>query len=84
MRRVQLMMLITVGGILCNLLGGLVADAVIERNTYSGPYIYEGTVFDKYARTDQASGFIEEYSNAENFCTSWVIVPGTQLLSVPF
>ena len=34
MRRVQLMMLITVGGLLCNLLGGYVADAMIERNTY--------------------------------------------------
>lgn len=31
-----------------------------------------------------SNGFVEEYTNMENFCHSWVIVPGTSLINNGF
>lgn len=54
-----------------------------ETDKYDGPYNYDGKEYKLYQRMDGASGYIEEYSNKEAFCTSSLplIVPGTSLLS---
>ena len=51
-----------------------------------GPYMYEGKEYTLYRKIEGASGYIEEYSNKESFCTTDlpIIVPGTELLNDTF
>ena len=34
--------------------------------------------------TNHTNGFMEEYTNKENFCHSWVLIPGTSLINSGF
>jgi hypothetical protein len=47
--------------------------------TFSGPYVWQGTSYDLYERTFADTGYIDIYTNKEEFCSSYVIVPGMNL-----
>lgn len=57
-----------------------VADAAIKDVDFEGPYLFNGEKYDKFNRVYNPGGFIEEYTNKEEFCTSWVYHPGLSLL----
>jgi len=57
-----------------------VAEAKIKDNDFEGPYIWDGTVYEKTNRVYLYSGFVEEYTNKELFCTSWIYHVGLSLL----
>lgn len=51
---------------------------------YDGPYAWQGEEYDLYERTERDTGYIDEYTNKEQFCTSYVIIPGMSLMSTGF
>ena len=53
-----------------------------DLSAYSGPFYYEGVEFDQYERKESATGFIEEYTAKEAFCSPNlpITVPGTSLM----
>ena len=57
-----------------------------ETDLMDGPYMYEGKEYSLYRKIEGASGYIEEYTNKESFCTTDlpIIVPGTELLNDTF
>ena len=59
---------------------GRLATAKIKFNDFDGPYLWAGTEFDARYAVYMPGGFIEEYSNGETFCTSWIFHPGLSLL----
>ena len=54
-------------------------NAIIEKEGFSGPYVYQGTEYEKYQVMFSAQGYVDEYTNKEEFCTSFVIWPGLSL-----
>lgn len=81
-RRVKYMMLfVAVQTGVQYLVDGLVAEAKIKDQNFSGPYIWAGTVYEKTSRTYMPGGMIEEYTNKETFCTSWIYHVGLSLVS---
>ena len=59
----------------------LLANARIKGDDYEGPYLWDGTEYDLYQRVYQTGGYIDEYSNKETMCTSWIYHPGLSLLN---
>ena len=49
-------------------------------NFVHAQYTWEGDSFDHYKLYTMDRGYIEVYSNRDEVCTSWVLVPGTELL----
>ena len=43
--------------------------------------MWDGTEYDLYQRVYQTGGYIDEYSNKETMCTSWIYHPGLSLLN---
>lgn len=43
--------------------------------------MFGDTSFDKYLRTETHKGYIDEYSNKEEFCHSFILIPGSSLVS---
>jgi hypothetical protein len=41
---------------------------------------YNGTYYESYVKTQNVNGFVEEYYSGE-FCSNFLIVPGTSLMS---
>ena len=42
--------------------------------------VWDGQTFDKYSVTYSYSGYVEEYTNGDEFCHSWILPPGFSLL----
>lgn len=59
---------------------------VDDLSAYSGPFYYEGVEYDKYERKEGSTGFIEEYTSKEAFCSPAlpITVPGTSLMGDVF
>lgn len=57
------------------------ADAKIKVEEYEGPYLFGGTEYDLYQRVYQTGGYIDEYSNKEIMCVSWIYHPGMSLVN---
>jgi len=43
--------------------------------------IWKDVKYKDHTVLQSSNGFVEEYSNKETYCHSWVIIPGTSLLS---
>ena len=56
-------------------------DAAIEDQDFEGPYLWEGQTFEKHMRISQPQGYIDEYTNKETFCHSFIVHPGMSLMS---
>lgn len=52
----------------------------IDDRDFDGPYLFGGEEFDMFARVYNSGGYIDEYTNKETFCTSWIFHPGISLL----
>jgi len=37
--------------------------------TFTGPYVWQGVQFDMHRRIERNTGYIDEYSSKETFCT---------------
>ena len=48
---------------------------------YDGGYFWQGLEYSKLRKVERHSGYIEEYTSGEVFCDSWVLLPGTSLMS---
>jgi len=46
--------------------------------------IWKDVKYKDHTVLQSSNGFVEEYSNKETYCHSWVIIPGTSLLSEGF
>lgn len=46
-------------------------------------YTYDGNSYDMGEEKKYSRGRIVEFTNGDEFCTSWVIIPGTSLIT-PF
>ena len=57
-----------------------VVDAKIKDRDFEGPYWWDGEEYDMFRRIYQKGGFIDEYTNKETFCTSYIYHPGLSLL----
>ena len=80
-RRVTYMSVFALAGFVTQLITSNVGvDAKIKDRTFEGPYLWEGEEFSKFIRQNNAGGFIEEYTNKETFCHSFVYHPGLSLL----
>ena len=75
------MSLIALVSIATQFLTSYVADAAIEGQDYEGPYLWDGTEYDLYVRVQNPQGFIDEFTNKDDFCTSWVYHPGLSLMN---
>jgi len=53
-----------------------VVDARIKPTEFKGPYLWEGDEYNSFVRTYMPGGYIDEYTNKETFCTSWVFNTG--------
>lgn len=42
-------------------------------------YTYKGETYDQVENMEKSRGRIVEFTNADEFCHSWVIIPGTSL-----
>jgi len=60
--------------------GGRLAEAEIKSTDFSGPYLWQGEEFDMRISEYNTGGFVEEYSNKETFCTSYVYHTGLSLM----
>ena len=80
MLRFKFMCLVTVCGVLLFGTGNYIATALTEENEfeYDSSYVWQQTKYDKFLRTEQFGGYVEEYTNKE-FCHSWIIIPGISL-----
>ena len=67
-------------GLAVQLIASNVAEAKIKEKDYDGPYLWDGVIYDKFVRKQMSNGYIDEYTNKEIFCTSWVFNPGFSLL----
>ena len=56
------------------------AQAEIYEQEYEGPYIWMGEEYESFLRVKQTGGYIDEYTNKETFCTTWIFHPGISLL----
>lgn len=63
------------------LIFGIVAASSIIGNVLAASYTYEGKTFDHYKLREFDRGYVEIYSNRDEVCTSWVLVPGTELIA---
>ena len=43
-------------------------------------YLWNGEEYDLFQRVKNPGGYIDEYTNKETFCTSWIYHPGLSLL----
>ena len=78
--RVKYMSLIALSGLVVDFLSKQVADARIDPNIYDGPYRFGGESYAQFLRIKKPGGYIDEYTNKETFCHSWIIFPGVSLL----
>ena len=78
--RVGYMSIIVLFSICMQFFTNYVADASIKGQDYEGPYLWEGEEYKLFVRVENAQGLVEEYSNKEEMCTSWVFHPGLSLL----
>ena len=74
------MSLFTLGGTAVQLLLSYVADAKIKETDFQGPYRFNGKTFDQFVRVKNPQGFVDEYTNKEEFCVSWVYHTGLSLM----
>lgn len=44
-------------------------------------YVWDGRDFDEYKLKKYKTGFVEEYSNADEFCHSFILPPGFSLMN---
>ena len=79
--RVKLMMMFALIGGTVQLFTNNVVDAKISDQLYTGPYVWEGETYASFQRIKSSQGYIDEYTNKEDFCHSWVFFPGLSLLS---
>lgn len=49
----------------------------------TGANIWDGDEFDHYKQYEMDRGYIEVFSNKEEICTSFLLIPGTELLPYP-
>lgn len=84
MTKFKTVCLLTLVGVLTTTITNtIVANAAKEEGLqpFDGPFLYQGSEFTMFMRTSQDGGYVEEYTSAENFCSSWLVLPGTSLLS---
>ena len=55
-------------------------EAKIKPIEYEGPYRWEGEAYGKFQRVHMHGGYIDEYTNKEEFCTTWIFNAGISLL----
>ena len=81
-RRVTYMSIFALAGFVTQLFtSSVVVDAKIKDTNFEGPYIWEGVEYEKFLRLNNPQGFIEEYTEKETFCHSFVYHNGLSLLS---
>jgi len=56
------------------------ADAKVNSSIYDGPYLWEGVEYESFVRKPQSGGYIDEYTNKDTYCHSWIFHPGLSLL----
>ena len=61
-------------------LAGRLADAKIKSNDFEGPYLWGGKEYEKRNQLYMPGGMIEEYTDKETFCTSWIYHRGLSLM----
>lgn len=49
--------------------------------TFEGPFAWQGESFDLYRRIERNTGYIDEYTSKEIFCTSNLLIPGMELMN---
>lgn len=74
------MSIFALAGFVTQLFTNQIVDAKIKDRDFEGPYLWEGEVYEKALRQYNAGGFVEEYTNKETFCHSFVYHPGLSLL----
>ena len=74
------MSIFALAGFVTQLFTGQVVDAKIKDRTFEGPYLWEGKEYPKALRQYNPGGFIEEYTDKEEFCHSFIYHPGLSLL----
>ena len=88
--RFKIMCLVTICGVALFTTGNFIANAVAETEEltqadaikgfeYKSGYQWQGQAYTQFERTELYGGYIDEYTNKETFCTSWVLIPGTSL-----
>ena len=80
LRRVKYMSLFAAVGMVTQFLTGRLADAKIKDHDYEGPYLWDGVEYPKYMRIYSAGGYIDEYTDKETWCHSWIYNPGLSLM----
>lgn len=48
---------------------------------FDGPYVYEGTPYALFQKFNQPGGYVEEYTNKEGFCGSFLFAPGFSFMN---
>ena len=74
------MMMFALIGAMVQMFTDNVVDAKINPSIYDGPYLWEGETYSQFLRTKSPGGYIDEYTNKEDFCHSWVFFSGLSLL----
>ena len=67
-------------GMMTQFLTSYMADAKIKKWDYEGPYLWNGDEYKMFQRVQSPGGYIDEYTDKETFCVSWVYNPGLSLL----
>ena len=79
-RRVKWMTGFATLGLVSNFITNKIAANAFDYQNYEGPYLWGGEEYDKFIRVKNPGGYIDEYTNKETFCTSWIYHPGLSLL----
>ena len=79
-RRVKYMSIFALAGMVTQLFTPQVTEAVIEDQDFEGPYLWDGEMYEKFVRISQPQGYVDEYTNKEEFCHSFIVHPGMSLL----
>ena len=80
-RRVCYMSIFALAGFVTQLFTKqVVVDAKIKDRDFEGPYLWEGKEYSMALRQYNPGGFIEEYTDKEEFCHSFIYHPGLSLL----
>jgi hypothetical protein len=44
-----------------------------EMKEFEGPYLWQGHQYEKFMRIDMGQGYVDEYSNRDQWCHSFLI-----------
>ena len=83
-RRVKFMSMFAMIGVVFQLIADNVVDAKLDSAYFDGPYLWEGKEYFSFLRIKNAGGYIDEYTNKETFCHSWIFFSGLSLLPDAF